>query len=411
MTNSKPQEAIHNQDRALAPLDKAAIDSAMAGQKLLDDIQGKFYGGSAKPEALDKLVKSGVLPEGATFIDFGAVKTRLDVDHEKLKKLESFAPGDVDGAAKLVTDSRTAPKVASDKFDAAAAKADPLQARIDGRIKQDEQVKKDFATLCGALKTDILDKADVASLAFDLNKSQAVRDAAKNLMGTFYDTTRPAGGRGRSTTPVHYTANDYTDSRTWSGKPYFDQESIERGIKKHETLNAADRKLLVPLARAKNQAELGKAAADDDVANKQKHFKDINNYNEKLETEKTKLAEQIKEEQKILTPTADVEKLGRVIKGGGYYQVAENILGLKTNNHTDMEEKQLKILTKLLKEEAQELHGGQLPKYLVKDDQLLKPENIHRVLEKLKRSLPPSPSAEKKAAVVPKKEEKDIVFE
>ncbi len=402
MTSHKHQDVQHDGDNT-------QLDNNVVGQRLLDDIQGKFYVGSTKPEAVQQLVKNGILPEGSTFIDFGAVKTGLTSDQQKLKMLEGQAPADVDGLTKAVTDSTTAQQAAQTKLDAAAAKADPLQARIDGRTKQDEQVKKDFATLCKAMDTDILDKADVASLAFDLNKSQAVRDAGKNLMSTFHDATRPMG-RGKIIT--HYTANDYTGNRAWSGKPYFDQESLDAGFAKHERENAADRKLLVPLASAKNEAKVAKDAADNDLMVKQSAFKNADTQGQNLETEKTKLTERIHEQQKLLTPQGEIEKLGRVVRGGGYYQVAENLLGLKSNSHTDLQEKQLKMLTNLLKEEAKELNGGQLPKYLVKDDQLLKPENLHRVLDKLKRGIQPSQPAEKKViAPIKKAEEKDIVFE
>lgn len=372
--------------------DKIQQDSNVVGQRLLDDIQGKFYDGNhSKPESVQQLVKSGILPEGSTFLDFGAVKTRLESDKQQLKTLEGQAPLDVATATKAVTDSTAAQKAAKETFDAAAAKADPLQARIDGRIKQDEQVKKDFATLCGAMKTDILDKADVASLAFDLNRPQAVRDAAKNLMGTFYDATRPMG-RGKTIT--HYTANDYTDTRTFSGKPYFDQESLDAGFKKHETQNAADRKLLLPLAHVKEDAKVALNAADADLMNKQTDFKTADDFNQGLEAKKANLAEKIKEEQLIITPVGEIEKLGRVVKGGGYYQVAENLLGLKSHGHSDLQEKQLKMLTNLLKEEAKELNGGQLPKYLVSNDQLLKPDNLHRVLDKLRLAQVPAPQPE-----------------
>jgi hypothetical protein len=361
-----------------------ATDNTTVQQKLFDDLNGKFFPGNSKQENVATLVKDGILPAGSTVIDMGAVKGHLADDQKKLADLNGKQPTDAAPATKTLGDAQGVQTKAQQDLDAADAKVKPVADRIDARTKQDAQVKADFDTVSKASGKDSVNKEDLTKLSTDQSKTQAVRDAASHLLGTFQDHVTKVGGRG-GPHDVHSTTDDYGDKHWYSNNVYLDKNTIAAGAAKHATENAADQKTLAPLAAEQNKAKAAKADADKGVDTAQKGLDTVQKDNKDLADQKTQTTARIKEEQDALTPDGSIDKAGRVVKGGGYYQVAENLLGVSDKGrHTADQEKELKLLTHLLQEEEKALNGGHLPKYLKQNEQLLKPENLQAVMDKLK---------------------------
>ena len=368
-----------------------ATDNAAVSQKLLDDIQGKLMPGSSA-DTVKKLVDDKVLPDGSTVMDFGAVKQHLAGDQKALKDLQDKKPEDTTAATKDVktaTDGQTAAKGA---VDTAQGKVDAVQKKIDDRTKEEAEVKKDFATLSKAENKTSFDKDDLTKLAGDDKQPKEVRDAAQNLLNTVHSETHMASAGKGGMRKVTTDADDYGRTPWYSGTMRIDQKSIDSASAKHQEQNAADKKTMEPLQADLDKAKANKATADTDVKAKQDVLDGLNAKNKGVTDQETKLSGQIKDEQAALTPSGEVDKLGRVVKGGGYYQVAENLLGIDDKgHHTGMQERELKMLTGMLKDEEKRLHGGELPKYLKTNDQLLAPDNLQDMLEKLKAANAPPP--------------------
>lgn len=99
---------------------------------------------------------------------------------------------------------------------------------------------------------------------------------------------------------------------------------------------------------------------------------------------RTALEKRVTDEKAALAPYESINKLGQVTKDGGYYQTAENLLGISDKGgHSQMQEKELKALTQILQDQTKEQNHGKLPDSLAQKDHLLKPENFDHVLEKL----------------------------
>jgi hypothetical protein len=374
MTQSHKPDATDNTKPASPANDNTAVQQA-----LHDDLQGKYFPGAAKPENITKLITDGILPAGATVIDMSAVKDHLTADQQKLAELNGKQPTDVAPATKALTDAQGVQTQAQQTLDAAEAKIKPITDKIDARNQQDAQVKADFDTVTKATGDTWERASDLKAIQNDASKPQEVRDAAGRLLATFQD--HPAGtGRGRT----NNVTNDYGKVGVLNPM-YLDKDTIEAGIQHHQELNAADQKTLAPLVADRDQAKAAKDTADAGVTTAQKNLDSVNAGNKDLADQKTQTADRIKEEQAALTPDAAADKAGRVVRGGGYYQVAENLLGISDKaRHTTMQEKELKLLTKMLQDEERTLNGGHLPKYLKENDVLLKPENIQSVIDRLK---------------------------
>ena len=371
-------------------------DNAAVSQKLFSDLQGKFFTGSNKPETVDQLVKDGILPAGSTVIDFSTVQGHLKDDQKKLTEVQGQQPTDTTPATKALADATAVQTTTGAALDQANAKAKPIEDRMQARTAEEAQVSKDYATVSGALKNDTVYKKDLTDLVANANTPVDVKAAAQNLLSTFH-TAGHTGPRGQRPGEK----SDYAETGGWSGKHYFDKDTLQDAAAKHASENAADQKALEPLAAARDQAKQAKEQADAGVTTAQKGLDTVNGQNKALTDQQTQLEAKVKEEQEVLTPDASADKAGRVVKGGGYYQVAENLLGISDKgHHTAMQEKELRMLTHLLQDEEKQLNGGHLPKYLKQNDQLLRPENLQDVLKKLRpapveapATAPPAPEA------------------
>jgi hypothetical protein len=361
-----------------------ANDSQTAG-RLLEDVQGKWLNGS-NPDSVKKLVDSGILPAGSNIIDFGEVKKHLSEDQKKLEELGKTASVNGADAHKELDAAKGKQADAQKNLDGAQKAVDEVQGRMDKRKQQDGRMQSDFQAVSTALDKETVYKEDLRALVKDASKPQELRDAAQRML----DTVHSSGGRG------NHDTGDYSDIGWGSGKTYFDKKSIAAGVEKHKKENEADSRALAPLTAKCDEAKSQKVSADAAVVVKQTAVDKIDGDNRTLEDTKAKLAQQIKDEQDALKPQGELDKLGRVVSGGGYYQVAERLLGLDKKGHSQEQERELKLLTRMLQEEAKELNNGHLPPYLKANDQLLKPENLERVLEKIRQATvaaPPAPVA------------------
>ena len=271
-------------------------------QKLLDDLQGKFYSGG-KPESVQKLVADGILPAGSTVIDFNQVRTQLTQDKAALDAANGKQPTDTAAATKDVTDAQGAAGTSKKALDDAQAAVDPVQKKIDDRNQQDKNTQADYATVSGALKTDRVYKEDLTKLAADASQPQNIRDAASHLLGTYHDARQQAGRAS-----VTVSKSDYGD-KSWTGYPYIDKASIDAGVANHQTQNAADQKTLDPLVAARDAAKATNDTANQDLGTKQKTLDDLNQGNKDITDQKTALGARVAEEQAALTPNGDVRQV------------------------------------------------------------------------------------------------------
>jgi hypothetical protein len=386
------QPEANDKTTPAAPQADTAVREALA-----KDLGNQFFPGAAKPEAVGKLVQDGILPAGSTVIDMGKVQEKLTADTKTAADLKGQQPADTKDATKGVADATGVQKDAGTKLDAAQGKVDGVQGPIDARNKLDADVKKDFDTLHAATKKDEFNKDDLTKLAADTKQTPEVRAAAAQLVSTFHD--KATGKNGSQ----HKETDDYGKNVHWfkdASHQYINKDTIADGVKNHQTQNTEDQKKLDPLVKDRDAAKQVKDKADTDVTTAQKGLDTLNTQNKDLADQKTQTDARIKEEQGALTPDASLDKASRVVKGGGYYQVAENMLGISDKGgHSAMQEKELKMLTQLLQNEEKQLNGGHLPKYLKQNDQLLKPENLQHVLDSLQHTPADTPAPKK--AVLP----------
>ncbi|MBS1995845.1 MAG: hypothetical protein JSS86_06020 [Cyanobacteria bacterium SZAS LIN-2] len=381
-----------------APATAAATDANAVGRKLLEDLQNKFSP-VASPETVQKLVQDGILPEGSTVIDFGTLKGQLDTDQRTLRDIQAQQPIDTTDAARALTDAQTAQTAAQKTLDDAQARVTPLEQQIQKRQDQDDKVKNAFNTIATTLNQTEIGNGQLTDIVNNPDSTPELRDAANVLLGTIHDETY-GSGRGLA----HRNTSDYSDFDmfSFSGGIHFNWDTVNRGGEKHEAQNNADRATLAPLLTERDSAKAAKDAADNDLTAKQTDLNNLNDQNLALTTQKQTLSERVQDEQAALDSAqapGNLDAAGRVTRGGGYYQVAEALLGIPEGGHSTADEKELKMLTRILQNEERLLNGGKLPKYLKVGDQLLAPENLSRVMQELAATLEPAEPVQQAPAV------------
>ena len=347
----------------------AKTDDAATAKTLLADTQGRWLGGGDKNAAVDKLVKDGVLAEGSTIIDFGKVSSSLKSDKEALQQANATPAIDTKHAAADLKGAQTDQTAAQQKLDAAQKRVDVYQQRIDARTNGDKQVQTDFNTITKATGKDSVYKTDLEKLSKDNSQPKEIQDAAARLLGTY----KPGA---KSTISSPYAGQSFFGD-------YIDQKSIDQGKGIHDSFTKNDQKNMAPEVVARDAAKVQKDAADKNVDQKGTALKTVTDQAAQQAKDKATLTQRIDDEQQALNPNSDLNKNGKVVSGGGYYQVAENLLGIGKKGPTSEQAKELGLLTKLLMEDAKALHGGKLPKSLATNDVLLQPENIEKVFERL----------------------------
>jgi hypothetical protein len=351
---------VHHNDKGEKPEDKATT-----AKNLLDDAQGRWLN-KTTPEAVQKLVKDGVLPAGSSVIDFGSVSSHLAKDKQDLAKLGTDVSIAGANDAWITADkAKLAP--AQDALNGAQASVDTIQKGIDDRTNNDKQVQTDFDTVNKATNTTWFYASNLKSIAGDSTKSSDVRGAAQRLYDSFQKKAR---GEGSS----EFGASGLTGE-------YIDQNSITAKVDKDNIANKADTDKLTHATADRDKAKGVVDGITKDMDNLQKGSDAAN----KTQNDKNALADRIKEEEDALKPDANMAQLAKVGKGEGYFQVAERLLGLGSKGHSVKEERELKMLTGLLQDKERSLINGRLPKHLKQNDELLKPENISEVFDKLQK--------------------------
>jgi hypothetical protein len=359
-------DSTRHNDKTEKPEDKATT-----AKNLLDDAQGRWLT-KTKPDDVQKLVQDGVLPQGSSVIDFGAVSAHLSKDKQDLANLGTDVS--VAGANSKWIDAdkaRLAP--AEDVLRGAQSSVDTIQSGIDARTTKDKQVQQDFDTVSKASNTTWFHADNLKSIADDKTKSPEVRQAAQNLYDTFQ---RKGKQKGDAT-------SDFGASG-WSGQ-YIDQSSITAKVNKDNLSNKADTDKLGTATADRDKAKGVVDGINTDMSNLQKASDSAN----KSQNDKDALADRIKREEDALKPDSSVANLAKVGKGDGYYQVAERLLGLNSKGHTTKQEHEVQMLTGLLQDEERSLNNGRLPSHLKQNDELLKPERISEVFDKLHKLADP----------------------
>jgi|GEM_PF-938069 len=393
MSKNNGSDAATATDAPLAP----ATDPNAVGHKLLEDLQTKFAPAAA-PEAVQKLVQDGILPEGSTVINFDDLKGQLNTDQRTLHDIQTQQPSDTTDATKAVTDAQATQTAAQTALDTAQGKIDPLEAQIKKRNDLDASVRNAYNTLATGLNQIEIGDGQLRDIANDTTQSQTMRDAANVLLGTIHDETY---GSGKAI--AHRNTSDYTDPDfiSFTGGIHFNEATVNRGLQKHADQNTADQTTLTSLTSDRDNAKAALDAAGTDLTAKQQALTAMNDSNTALVTQKQALETRVQDEQAALDtakPNTELDALGRVTKGGGYYQVAEALLGIAEGGHSTQDEKELKMLTRILQSEEKLLNGGKLPKYLKVGDQLLAPENLGRIMSELQASLAPEQPAQTEVA-------------
>jgi hypothetical protein len=363
---SKPQDHPRHPGTDSASHDDKAghDDKATTAKNLLADTQGRWLDKS-KPDAVAKLVADGVLPEGSQVIDFGKVSAHLDDDKKALTELDKTPVPLLSTFVAALDADKTKIASAQTDLDSAQAGVDAIQKRIDDRTKQSEQVQKDFDTISKDTKDTYFYASNLKSLSEDSSKSPEVRDAAKRLLDTF----KSDDGK---------TPNSEYASTGWRS-PYIDQDSIKNKTDKDAALNKDDTQKLGTATTARDQAKGGVDALKSDMD----RIKNDMDKAADTQNSKTAIEERIKREEDALKPSSDIARQAKVARGEGYYQVAERLLGLHGKGHTFKQEAEVKMLTRLLQEEERSLNKGRLPKALKQNDELLNPERLAEVFEKM----------------------------
>ena len=362
----KAPDTTHHGDKTHQPEEPQTTTA----QNLLNDAQGRWLDKN-QPDAVNKLVQDGVLPEGSKVIDFGKVSGHLDADRKSLDQANAAAPIDTTGASKALDDAKAKLPAAQKALDAAQQAADAIQNRVSGRINSDRQVQNDFDTISKDTKDTYFYASNLKDLAEDKSKSQEVRDAASRLLGTFHK-------QGRGGANSEYATTGF-------GAPYIDQGSITSKAQKDNLKNDGDVADFKTKSADRDKAKDVVDGINSDISGKDAELKKQTDANKQAEDSKTQIAERIKREEDALKPNETLADLGKVTKGGGYYQVAERLLGLDHKRHSNAQERELKMMTRMLQDEERKLHGGHLPKSLRQNDALLKPENMAEMLERVRK--------------------------
>jgi succinate dehydrogenase flavin-adding protein (antitoxin of CptAB toxin-antitoxin module) len=353
-------DSTHHADKTDSPEDKAAT-----AKTLLDDAQGRWLN-KTQPEAVAKLIQDGVLPPGTSVIDFGKVAAHLDDDKKALTKLGSDPLPDVSTYAAAIAADKVKLAPAQSDLQTAQGSVDTIQKGMDARTNKNQQVQKDFDTITKDTKSTYFYADDLASLSINKSKSSEVRDAAKRLLDTFH-----SHGRG-------VLNSDY--ATVGLSSPYIDQGSITKKTGHDDLLNKGDADKLATATGARDKAQGAVDGINTDISNLQKSTDTTTN----LQNERATVADRIKRQEDALQPDTSIADLGKIGRGDGYYQVAERLLGLHSKGYNRQQESEVQLLKKLLQDEERSLNNGQLPKYLKQNDELLKPERIAAVFDKLK---------------------------
>ncbi len=357
-------DSTHRNDKAEKPEDKATT-----AKNLLDDAQGRWLT-KPNPDDVQKLIKDGVLPPGASVIDFGAVSAHLKKDKEDLAKLGPDVS--VAGAnSKWIDADKARLGPAETALRGAQATIDSIQKGIDERTNKDKQVQQDFDTVSKASNDTWFHADNLKSIADDKTKSDEVRQAAQRLYDTFQR-------KGKGAASSDFGASGFTGQ-------YIDQNSITAKISKDDLSNKADADKLTTATAERDKAKGVVDGINTDMDKLQKASDAAN----KSQNEKDALADRIKREEDALKPAANLASLAKVGKGEGYFQVAERLLGLNNKKHTALQEREVEMLKRLLQDEERSANHGRLPRHLKQNDELLKPENISEVLSKLKKLVHP----------------------
>ena len=349
-------------------------DTTATAQKLYSDVQGWFAGGNPT-DAKTKLIADGILPAGSSVIDFSTVSQQHDKDTKELGDLSNKTAPDTTQAQKDADAAKKAQSDGKTKLDGAQKDVDTVQKRIDDRKALDGQVKKDLDVVSKANGgKDAIYKSELETMAKDSKQPQEVRDAAQRLLNTWQ---KPAGSHASA-------SSDYAKGSWMPGwGDYIDKSSVDAGIAKHDKATQADQADLKTKTGARDQLKTQQDGLDTAAKQKQDALDGLKQQGKDLEDRKTALKQHIADEEAALKPASDLEQKGKVVSGGGYYQVAEKLLGVGEKGHSTREEQELKMLTKLLQDEARAEHGGKLPKYLTSGDPLLNPTNVTTVMQKL----------------------------
>src|SRR5262249_17261689 len=156
---------------------------------------------------------------------------------------------------------------------------------------------------------------DLTKLAKDDKQPPEVREAAQRVL----DTWKKAGPRAAA-------HSDYA-KEGWLGD-YVNDQSVAAGTAKHEKGLAGDKAALGHKTAQRDKLNEKGKGLDDDVNNKQTAYNKLDQEGKDLEARKKKLGDDIKDAQDALKASPELDKQGRVISGGGYYQVAQKLLGI-----------------------------------------------------------------------------------
>ncbi|HEY9759429.1 MAG TPA: hypothetical protein V6C97_30000 [Oculatellaceae cyanobacterium] len=355
----------------------AHVNDSDTAKALLNDTQGKWLAQGTNGDMVQNLVKQGVLPEGANVIDFGKVKQSYGEDTAKLDQISKQAPADITKATGDVKTAQDADVAAQKRLDVAQKNVDIYAKPIDSDQRYEKQVQGQFESVTKALNKQSVNKDDLQKLVSDENQPQEVRDAAKGLLGTWIPTS---SGR------FHGVRNDYSkDGYT------IDQKTLDAGKTLHDQWLSTARAKMAGFQPALDAAKAGKADADKNLDSANNALKALNKQNDQLARDQNDMKARVQAEHDAMTPVDKLGDMSKVQKGGGYYQVAEKLLGVDDKHLSSQQAKELKMLTKILQEESKALHNGQMPKYLKQNDVLLQPENIEHVFQRLNEIANPSP--------------------
>lgn len=354
----------------------AHVNDSDTAKVLLNDTQGKWLAQGSNGDMVQNLVKQGVLPEGAKVIDFGKVKQSYGEDTAKLDQLSKQTPADTTKATGDVKTAQDADVAAQKRLDVAQKNVDIYAKPIDSDLRYEKQVQGQFDSVTKALNKQSVTKDDLQKLVSDESQPQEVRDAAKGLLGTWVPTS---SGR------FHGIRNDYSkDGYT------IDQKTLDAGKTLHDQWLSTARAKMAGFLPALDAAKAGKADADKNLDSANNALKALNKQNDQLAQEQNDMKARVQAEHDALMLNDKLGDMSKVQKGEGYYQVAEKLLGVDDKHVSSQQAKELKMLTKILQEEAKALHSGQMPKYLKQNDVLLQPENIERVFQRLNEIANPS---------------------
>jgi len=343
----------------------------VVSQKLFADLERNFGGGGPNSGNVDQLVKDGILPKGSDHIDLSAVQAHLTEDRKALTDMNRASAGSEPAVRDL-------PRVAL--AGTPGGKSDETMEALHGiasRNKQDAQVQEDFGTVSGAFgfKSDGFSKKDLERVASgEGNVSQNAQDAAERLLHTFNDEAYQEYSRGGMHTKHHEVSEYATKGGLFTSGGVLTGDSIDAAVKAHAAQNEEASKKVEGLQANKTKG--------DSVEPKLDGSNPEVNADNPAQAKRDQLNNRIKEEEAALKPQpSSVADRGRVVSGGGYYQVAENLLGFG-NKHDATQEKEVTALQHLLQDEVRAENHGTLPT-LKAGQRLVTDEAMQRIFDKI----------------------------